>query len=190
MTGTLIKAAAMLFVPAILLFFTSEFLGVEKKYMSSDALLQAMGEIFKNPTAGRIIVSLLWVLGMSTVSGLWSRFVHEKYAPEVMQIAGPSGQAGLQMLCSAADLEGRSFAGPSPEGHITLRINRVRGTEVNYSLLRGGLMQNEGKGAFDQSNCTLLIADLSSRAHAIRDGANLSLVAVDPRWTLRYFETR
>jgi hypothetical protein len=94
------------------------------------------------------------------------------------------------MVCNANDLEGRTFAGSTPEGQLTLRITRVRGSDLRYSLLQRGVVQNYGKGAFDQKDCTLLISDLASPAHIIREGPNLSLVAVDPRWTLRYFETK
>lgn len=190
MAGTLIKAAAMFFVPAFLMWVTSELLGFDQTFMKSDALLQAMGEVFKSPTVGRTAVSLLWVCVMGVASAVWGKFVHKEFSAEAIPIVDSRGGGARMMLCSANDLEGRMFAGSSPEGQLTLRINRVQGSDVRYSLLRRGVMQNDGKGAFDQKDCTLLISDLSSPAHIVRDGTNLSLVAVDPQWTLRYFETK
>jgi hypothetical protein len=76
MASTLIKAAAMFFVPAFLLWATSEWLGYDETFLKSDALLQALGEVFKSPTVGRTVVSLLWVCVMGVASAVWGKFVH------------------------------------------------------------------------------------------------------------------
>ena len=127
---------------------------------------------------------------MAVVSAGWGKFVHKGFSSEAMPIVDSRGGNARMMLCNANDLEGRTFSGSSPDGQLTLHISRVRDSEVLYSLLQRGLMQNNGKGAFDQNDCTLVLPDLSSPAHIVRDGTNLSIVAVDPRWTLRYFETK
>ena len=191
MVGPLVRAAAMFFVPVFLALVTSELLGIDKKYTSSDALLQAMAEVLRTPTVGRTIISVVYVAIMYVSTAAWSRYVGQQLTPEHLQVpAATSTQPGSTILCSAKELEGRSFAGASPEGHMVLRINRVRDAEVDYSLLRGGKIQNAGKGAFDKSDCTLVISDLSSRARAVREGSKLLLMAVEPRWTLQYFESR
>ena len=191
MSGVLIRTALLLFVPLIIAFFTSEFLGVDKKYTNSDALLQALAEVFRAPTAGRIVLAILWVCTLGISTFYWRQWVDDQMAPMTIQVPKPDDPTRMRtVVCSADELKGRNFAGLSPQGHVRLRINRVDGADVAYSLVRGERFQMDGSGAFDRSNCTLIVNELGSRARIYRDGRRYSLVAVDPLWTLDYYEAR
>lgn len=114
MSGVLIRTALLLFVPLIIALFTSEILGVDKKYTSSDALVQALAEVFRVPTAGRIVFAILWVCTLGISTFYWRQWVDDQMAPLTIQVPKPDARRACERSCAAPM---SSKGGTSPDFH-------------------------------------------------------------------------
>ncbi|MGN6186260.1 MAG: hypothetical protein ACTHQM_21725 [Thermoanaerobaculia bacterium] len=189
------KWMAGIFVPLVLSFFVSELFGWTDR-IQSDALTQAIWDSFQHRRVGGILLSVLTAAGM-TVSGVAvSHWMDEGLRNEIVQLHTDSGQPATKeaIVCNGSVLLNRIFSGTVKGNDVTFRVTDLRqtrsGASFKYTLLYGGDVRTDGLGTFDNKTCALTVPEFLSKGHVMKSGTDVLLVAVEPLWVLKRYDTR
>lgn len=182
-----------IFLPLLLSFGISEIFGWSRA-IQSDALTQAVWDAFRNRRAGGIIGSIAMAAIMAVGGAGVSEWMERGLRAETIVRPDPHNVTTSSFLCTPHSLLNKTFAGSAMGNDVTLTVMKVRATraggDLNYSILIGGDLRRDGEAIFDQATCSVTFPELLSRGRIQATGSELTIVAIEPLWTLRRYNTR
>jgi uncharacterized membrane-anchored protein len=182
-----------IFLPLLLSFGISEIFGWSRS-IQSDALTQAVWESFRHRRLGGIIASIAAVAIMVLGGAAVSEWMERGLRAETIIRPDPQNVTTSSFLCTPHSLLNKTFAGSAMGNDVTITVTKVNATraggELAYSILIGGDLRRDGNASFDQATCSVTFPELLSRGRIQATGSELTIVAIEPLWTLRRYNTR
>ena len=189
----LAKWITAIFLPLLLSFGVSEVLGWSRS-IQSDALTQAVWDAFSNRRPWGIVASLATAAIMTLCGAAASEWMEQALRAEIVAHPGSRNVTTTSFLCTPHSLLNKTFAGSAMGNDVTITVTKVKATgaggELNYSILIGGDLRRDGDAIFDQASCSVTFPELLSRGRIQTSGSELTIVAVEPLWTLKRYNTR
>lgn len=189
----LAKIITGIFLPLLLTFGASELLGWSRS-IQTDAVTQAVWDAFSNRRPWGIVASLATVTIMALCGVGAAEWMERALRAEV--VAHPGSPKGMtsSILCTPHSMLNKTFAGSAFRNDVTITVTKVQATgaggALSYSILIGGDLRRDGEAVFDEATCSVTCPELLSRGRIQARGSELTVVAVEPLWTLKQYNTR
>lgn len=182
-----------MFLPLLLSFGVSEIFGWSHS-IQSDALTQAVWDAFRNRRLGGIVASIVAAAIMAVGGAAVSEWMERGLRAETVIRPDPHNVTTSSFLCTPHPLLNKTFAGNAMGNDVTITVTKVRATrtggDLTYSILIGGDLRRDGDAVFDQATCSVTFPELLSRGRIQTAGSELTIVAIEPLWTLKRYNTR